>query len=304
MKLIKSQAELIPQSPKLSGLFKHIELCGRVSYKSEDKITDDSTSTFIQRLINNKHYAVLEHGTVYLKYFWSGSVCPLCNQTDIDEVLDFYCQNPYSVVNYNGNDVYITTNYRVLVENNRLGDLQYLSEPTEFHELRLTFKLTIDRAVAQEVTRHRSLSFVMESQRYCNYSKNKFGNEVTFIIPSWVDISEGSYTSKPIKSGSDKIAINSIEDSCTQGFLCSLEYCEEQYLELLKRGWSPQQARGVLPNATKTELIVTGFEKDFSHFFDLRVRGITGKPHPDMKYIATEMFNIKLKKNDNEESKK
>lgn len=292
MRLINPLVALIPQKTGINEVYKHIELCGRVSYKSEDKIEGDSAKVFINKLINNNHLAVLEHGAIYLKYLWSGSVCDLCNQISPNDMIDFYCCNPYSMVAYHGNDVYITTNYRVLVENNRLDDLQYLCDPTEHHHKRVTFKLTTDRAVAQEITRHRAFSFTMESQRYCNYSKDKFNNEVTFIIPSWSDIREGRYTSKPIKLDEDRLPINSVEDILMQGFLNALEYSEEQYLELLNRGWSPQKARGVLPNATKTELFITGFEKDWEHFFNLRLKGTTGKPHPDMENIAKIMYML------------
>ena len=100
-----------------------------------------------------------------------------------------YRENKYSKVNYdNWGTRYITTNYRVLVENDWLDDLQFLCEPTEHHEKEnTTVRFICDRGVSHEFVRHRIFSFAQESTRYCNYSKNKFGNEITIIAPNWLD---------------------------------------------------------------------------------------------------------------------
>ena len=152
MKLINSKVELIPQF----DLFKHIELAGRTCYKSEDKITDDSASAFVGRIINSKHLSVLEHGTVYLTY-----------HLDKEETGDFdpykYIHNPYSRVNIvnnedGSNDFYITTNYRVIVENNWEADMRYQTEPSSKHIARYTFRFTCSRAIANEIVRHRVMS--------------------------------------------------------------------------------------------------------------------------------------------------
>ena len=176
MKLINSKVELIEQQPGLEGVYKQIELAGRTCYKSEDKITPDSAKTFVDRMIKSGHGAMLEHGTVYL-------TMPLQS-----EKVRKFITNPHSVVvpissdNVNGR-AYITTNYRVLVENDWLDDLRYISEPTEYHKRRITARFTLDRGVSHEFVRHRVFSFAQESTRYCNYSKDKFNNEITFIYP-------------------------------------------------------------------------------------------------------------------------
>lgn len=172
MKLIKPSFEILEQGPGLQGIYKQIELAGRTCYKSLDKITEDSAEGFVDRMIESQHYAMLEHGTVYLKI--------PARYIDISEKLDIpiisyevlkYQNNPYSKVNLanSDEDVFfscITTNYRVLVENGWLDDLRYLCEPTEFHEKRVTVRFTTDRGVSHEFVRHRTMSFAQESTRY------------------------------------------------------------------------------------------------------------------------------------------
>ena len=125
---------------------------------------------------------------------------------------------------------------------------------------------------------------------YCNYSKDKFGNELTFIIPSWMDIEEGNVTIDsfgcPVKPNEE-----------TYDFLSGLGSTEKSYFRLINKGLKPQQARQVLPNALKTELVMTGFVSDYQHFFDLRARGTTGAPHPDAKALA-EPLMCEFKKRD------
>ena len=192
MKLIKPSFEIKEQQSGLDGLYKQIELAGRTCYKSEDKITPTSAKEFVDRMIKSGHGAMLEHGTVYL-------FIPLhCDKTDY-HIAKWYHSNPYSRVKirnehycFDSNGYYITTNLRVLVENNLIEHLKFICEPTEYHEKRICVKFICDRGILAEFTRHRTFSFSAESTRYCNYSKDKFGNEVTFIIPCWMDISEGS----------------------------------------------------------------------------------------------------------------
>ena len=154
MKIIAESVELI----KELDILKKIELCGRVCYKSEDKIKNDTAAIFVNGLIKSGHTSVLEHGTVYLKVN--------VNQRD---TYFKYCGNKYSKTNSIGevettiNDYkrlmenpnlkwfgFITTNYRVLVENNWLDDLQYQCEPTEFHEKRVTVKFICDRGISHK----------------------------------------------------------------------------------------------------------------------------------------------------------
>ena len=308
MKLIESKAEYIPQEEGLEGIYKQIELAGRTAYHSLDKITPDSAKNFVDRMVKSKHGAALEAGTVYLFYSVS------CYDIEGQKLVNKYESNPYSKVIYVGVDddepaedgnyydlmgneargheqYVITTNYRVLVENNWLDDLQYLCSPTEFHEKRYTMRFTCSRAIAQELTRHRTFSFLMESQRYINYSKERHGGEITFIIPSWFGkVRECSYNTmiediEFLDSLSFEGEIRDRAAWLTSGFMNG-ELC---YFKALEAGATPQQARDVLPNATKTELIMTGFSSDWKRLLRLRLFEETGKVHPDMKVLMEKL---------------
>ena len=289
MKLIKPSFKIWNQPAGLEGVYKQIEKVGRVCYKSEDKMTEDSAKPFVERMTKSGHGAMLEHGTVYLKVTNKGLSL---DNYDKNQVENKYISNPYSKVifgkypKYNSyeekleatQEVYITTNYRVLVENGWLDDLQYICEPTEFHAKRITVRFVCDRGVSHEFVRHRVMSFAQESTRYCNYSKDKFGNEITFIKPCFLD------DSKLALYGPYHTVIR--DKSPESIFIASLNNAEKDYIDLIDLGWKPQEARAVLPNALKTELVVTGFVSDWNHFFDLRARGTTGAPHPQAKELA------------------
>lgn len=271
MKLIESSVQIIKEKDP----YKMIELAGRTCYKSEDKITEDSAKKFVDRMIKLGHGAMLEHGTIYLKIreTVNGNVPPAM----------LYWRDPanqkYSkVVKYNG-ELYVTTNMRVLVENNRMDDLQYLVEPTEHHEKRITAKFICDRGVSHEFVRHRVFSFAQESTRYCNYSKDKFNNELTLIKPSWIEESIDSLNQEFRDTDRDDTSI----------FIRALRSAEEEYFTLLNNGWKPQQARQVLPNATKTELVMTGFESDWEHFLSLRT---SKNAHPDAQQLSLKLREL------------
>lgn len=274
MKLIKPKAELLLQQPGLEGVYKQIELAGRTCYKSTDKITEDSAKPFVDRMIKSNHLAMLEHGTVYLIIKWW-------------HILKFfkYLLNPYSKIR---RFKYITTNLRVIKEHNWDKDLKYICEPTKYHKKRYTFRLITSIGVTRELNRHRINSIAEQSTRYCNYSKDKFGNEVAICIPSWLNLPEisvkyhdGVYVDTP--------GFSIVDFENENSFLWAAAFAEKQYFELLEQGWQPQQAREVLPLCTATETIHTAFASDWKHFFDLRYFGITGKPHPNMVELSTLM---------------
>ena len=287
MKLIKPKAELLLQQPGLEGVYKQIELAGRTCYKSTDKITEDSAKPFVDRMINSKHTAMLEHGTVYLTIPGESEPDEFGRVDCSPRYKGEYSRNKYSKVNYKywsqeptgiqkefcksipRSTIYITTNLRVLVENDWLDDLKYICEPTEYHEKRYTFRVITSIGVTREFNRHRVNSIAEQSTRYCNYSKDKFGNEVTFCLPSWLSSTE--YTAM---TPEERI------------FFRSCEHAEFDYLRLISKGWQPQQAREVLPLCTATEAVYTAFTSDWKHFFDLRYFGKTGAPHPNMVELA------------------
>jgi thymidylate synthase (FAD) len=202
MKLVKPSFEIKKQEPGLEGIYKQIEWAGRTCYKSHDKMTEDSAKEFVDRMIKSGHGAMLEHGTVYLTI----------PDREPDEFgrMDYghigvgnYGANKYSKVAYRKysqepnetqkdycskiprTTTYVTTNLRVLVENDWMDDLQYICEPTEYHEKRITVKFICSRSTSHQIVRHRVMSFAQESQRYCNYSLDKFNNEIIFVAPAW-----------------------------------------------------------------------------------------------------------------------
>lgn len=302
MELVKPNYEIWEQSPGIEGVYKQIERAGRTCYKSENKIEENSAKSFVDRMIKKGHYAMLEHGTVYLRVNYHDKYDFLGRNW----VADAYSNNPYSIISFERAepDIFITTNYRVLIENDWLDHLKYCCEPTESHEKRITVKFICDRGVSHEFVRHRVFSFAQESTRYCNYSKDKFGNEITFIIPSWLNLSENNYGT--IDNPFD-IQFKEYDNPYEAEFINGLLGAEFRYMNLLSNWenkvsdkrfgtgfkgnpWTPQQARQILPNALKTELIMTGFVSDWKHFFDLRALGTTGKPHPDAYNLAYPLY--------------
>lgn len=273
MKLIKPTVEIIKQDKyDLNHIFKVIELAGRTCYKSEDKITEDSAKNFVDRMIKSRHGAMLEHGTVYL-------TIPNTNITDNE--LYRYISSPYFNVFRGDYDTYITTNYRVIIENDWNESIKYITAPSKFHERRTTVKFICDRGVSHEFVRHRVFSFAQESTRYCNYTKDKFSNELTFIIPCWIkDLEEGNYRD-PRQYFHTK-HYNTANYASGLWFYNCLDV-ESLYTDLIEEGWKPQEARSILPNSLKTELIMTGFNSDWQNFFKLRC---APNAHPQAKELA------------------
>ena len=260
MKLINQSYEICNQTDfSMSGIYKHIEKCTRVAYKSEDKITEDSAVSFINKLLNMKHLAPMEFGTIHFK-IPTTLLKTVCIDLDAEglwnrEWLKYNVIDPF---------VYFTTNYRhwlVMIDKvNYLKDY-FTEENNEYYPKRYTVKLITSRTISHEIVRHRTMSFIQESQRFCAYNKDKFNNEVIFIKPCWV------------------VVPMTVEDFTFTGLLESAEY---SYLQLLKKGWKPQQARVVLPNNTKTELYMCGFKDAWEHFFELR----------DNKIVDPQMYNL------------
>ena len=303
MKLIKQSFEILEQKDfTLVGIKKFIERCGRVSHKSEDRITKDSAETFVERMKEMKHLSTCEFGTVYLYYKVDEP------STMVKEIIDFYKNNQYSKVkcikHYSNtysecgmsrlydieySEYFITTNLRVCLENNRQEYLtNALCEPTEYHEKRYTVKFICDRGILAEFTRHRKFSFMAESTRYCNYSKGKFNCELTFIKPCWTNIPEGNYGD----------IFNSKEPDTTlapneYAFINILREIEKYYIGLTNNGWKAEQARNILPLCLKTELYMCGFAEDWEKFFELRT---ASNAHPQARELAIPLKEEFIKK--------
>ena len=257
MKIIKQSVEIIPQFSGHEAMLKHIELCGRVCYKSEDKISDKSANSFVEMLKERGHLSVLEHGTVYL-HTYSLDV----RSTPFAKVFD------YERVMKETSGYTIATNYRLAYESGLIPNIDdsIVNPPIK----RVTARFVLPIGISREFIRHRAFSFSEQSTRYCNYSKDKFGNELTFIEPYWWD--------------------SCVDDRLE--FLQSCEMAEKMYLRMIKRGMTPQFARDVLPLCTKTELVMTGFVDDWKNFFAQRC---AENAHPQARELAMnlrELFKI------------
>jgi thymidylate synthase (FAD) len=286
MKLIKPYTEIWEQAPGMEGMLRHIERCARVCYKSEDKIGEGTAEKMFEMLKDRGHTAMLEHGTVYL-------TIPREDKLTWQE----YTGSIWCAVDFDHERVYVTTNYRYMYENGLLNDLTFQTEPFIGHKRRITVHFVCDRGISHELVRHRVFSFAQESTRYCNYSKDKFGNELTFIVPCWADTNKFSKNTIITHdefgnligeyyyhlSGKEASYFKPWKITPENNFIVSLQVAEQIYLELLNEGWTPQQARSVLPNSLKTEVCMTGFESDWDHFFELRCAQAA---HPQMRELA------------------
>lgn len=289
MLLIEPSVEIIEEKDP----FKKIELAGRTCYKSESQITDASAIKFYNRLVDNKHTAMLEHATFVFEVdgatYLSAKSCHFLNCTQ------YHVNTPESTVRYR---YLVSGNLRAINESgnfqlcsalakvdpkldylNRAADTKTysaakvvsLSDYSDLSEAEIsahrytTMRFICDRGVTHEFVRHRCFSFAQESTRYVNYSKLKDMYGIRFIRPaqfhSWNPESKEQLTN-------------------------ALSCAEMYYHNLIKQGHTPDEARAVLPNALKTEIVVTGNDKEWQHFFNLRSKGTTGKPNPEMKKVA------------------
>lgn len=313
MKLIKPSFEVIEQQSGLEGIYKQIELAGRTCYKSSDKITEDSAKPFVDRMIASGHGAMLEHGTVYLQIHWDDAI-----RKEFDHIYYDYASNPYSKIIRKVQEddlcptLYVTTNYRVLVENDWIDDLKYLCEPTEHHEKRVTVKFICDRVTGESFLRHRAIdedhptiegevtremekdidSFARESTRYCNYTKDKFNGEFTIITPpefydndvesdihNWGTCDNAAFRKMCCFISEEQDSNFNIFDTWYFANLTT----QWSYNKLIKLGWKPQQARRIIPLDIKSPLVMTAFVEDWKHFFSLRC---APSAHPQARELA------------------
>lgn len=196
MRIISPHVEIIDYRPA-EELYKKIEIAGRTCYKSEDKITPESSMAFVKGLIKRGHHAMLEHASI-------------------------------------------------------------------------TCRFTCDRGVSHEIVRHRIAAYAQESTRYCNYTGEKFDKEITVIKPIFFEEGTQAYIS----------------------WAKAMENAEKAYISLIDCGATPQEARSVLPNSLKTEIVVTMDIREWMHFFDLRYFGVTGAPHPQMREAAGLAYDL------------
>lgn len=283
------QFEIWNQEPGIDGIYRQVERAGRVCYKSEDHCTAESARPFVERMIKSQHTAMLEHATVYLLYRDGETALAEQGGDAAGETWQRYERNKFSKVTTVDGCHYVTTNLRVLAENQWLADLDHLTEPLAHHERRVTVHFTTQIATTREFNRHRANSMAEQSTRYCNYSKDKFGNEISINIPEWVRaLSVEEPAQIDFLELAKKVAEGQADDY--ENWLFANLAAERAYMNLIALGRKPQEARAILPLDTNTELIHTAFVSDWKHFFDLRAQGTTGAPHPDAKVLALPLY--------------
>lgn len=309
MRLVPAHAEIIEESNPI----KLVELIGRTCYKSEDRITEDSAKKFVKGLAGRKHYAMLEHAHVVYKFtgilqnvipedlinlgyvaitreedcsYLSLSLSHIAKAYNHEYSLSPHSYHLLSILinmfiskqsgqaneSLNSSGEYEEADGKIMLLDNPYDELfGKASADSVSKHLYLTFKFTVDRAVSHELVRHRC-AVAQESQRYCCYSKDKFGGEITFIEPYDYDY---------------------WAPSARKTFEHTLKTAEDDYMRLINKfQFKPEIARGVLPNATKTEVILTMPIWQWLHFLDLRCLGTTGSPHPHMKHVAENVYNV------------
>ena len=308
MKLIKQSFQFVNQKGfTLKDIYKHIEYCARISYKSQDKITDTSYEKFVNMLESRGHDRPLEFGTVHLKMILPDFQGFMNSLLTIGVLNNIWIKSAYV-----GDIVYITTNYRYY-----LNIIKYFpnikeyftEEDNEYYPKRYTIHMILDRGVMDEFRTHVGLSHLAESTRYCRYSKKKFGSEITFIKPCWLNVPEGKYNHCIMVSknspdirvecvGSDEIGKYYNIGENEGLFLNGLIQSELTYLHLINnKKWTPQQARSVLPLGIKSELISCGFEDAWTNFMRRRSPKY-GDPgaHPMAAEIADKLCEEFLKR--------
>lgn len=296
MKIENPSFEIWLQDSGADGIYRQIERAGRVCYKSESHANEKSARPFVEKMIKSKHTAMLEHGTVYLFFQEFDNEMPHARRSTSPKPWLRYEKNAFSRVVAKDGKYYVTTNLRVLSENDWMGDLEFLSEPQTYHERRVTVHFTTQIGTTREFNRHRANSMAEQSTRYCNYAKDKFGNEITVNIPVWIaELIKEQYLSTPNYSTEQ---LSSLFEKVYSGTATKLENwtfanlaAEKAYMNLTAAGCKPQEARAILPLDTNTELVHTAFVSDWKHFFELRSLGVTGVPHPDAKVLAQPLMD-------------
>ena len=297
MKIINAQASVLVENDPI----KKIEKCGRVCYKSEDKITEDSAEKFVANIIKRGHEAVLEHASfifqvsynvyedlrekvmfvetcypvkMYLRFTDSEGYIVSGNVRAWRDFFRFSGVPPYMNDFVEANPILFPEFMSVFPSNlegekwsiRQISTNDLVSTYQRLMHEDVSVKFICDRGISHEIVRHRPASFCQESTRYCNYSKDGFGGEITVIKPMSFDCSDSPY----------------------RIWKRSCENAETAYFDLLDEGRTPQEARDVLPNSLKTELIMTAPMMEWCHFFNLRM---SPAAHPQMQEVASYAYD-------------
>lgn len=309
IKVVNQNVEVWRQEDyTLDGIWKHIARCARVCYQSTPKNNGESDYDFIVRTllkgkdivnrryyniekIKNCHLSVFEHGTVHLKY-------RLFIIKDFAQASKFI-NNHYSKTKENDGYLYVTTNMRVLIENNWMDELEFVDTTPNcpYYYERATINFITDIGTSRELNRHRANSVSEESTRYCRYTADKFGNNITVAKLPWINIEDsacqdyvtGLYYDNEICNDNKIVPHFTKNWTAINWFLYGLQIANLVYCKCIELGWTAQQAREILPLNTKTQVVHTAFVGDWQHFIDLRSNGVSGVPHPMIKELADEV---------------
>ena len=291
-----------------NNVLKKIELVGRTCYKSTDAITPESAPKFVANLIKRGHEAMVEHAsfcfelteeqfffmregisameaagfksflrfTAEERYLVSGNVRAWrdyfkvhrkCFGGQIIFLKDFIEENPILFPEWQQGDFYWMGDEIKPMKSVHIGDLK--SELEFLTHCDITVQFVVDRGITHEIVRHRPASFAQESTRYCNYAKDKFGGQLTFIIPEFFQYKSPEW----------------------ELWKATMEECEKNYLKMISLGVPPEQARTILPHSLKTELIMTANLGEWKHFFELRACNVTGKAHPQILEVSRPLLD-------------
>lgn len=294
MKLIKQSFEILEQKDfTIKGIKQFIERCARVSYKSEDRMTDTSYEKFVGMLESRDHTRPLEFGTVHLRM--SEAQFETLQTLLMDKVYNDYWVKYNVIDTEDEDDCYVTTNYRYYLEMCKYAvwlPIHLDESDSPFYPKRYTVHMILNRGVMDEFRTHVGLSHLAESTRYCNYSKDKFDNQVTFIKPCWTNLPTGEYELFEEDDSLDGLTVYHIDGDENpmlyptygeKAFIRNCDDAEHNYFEALENGWKPQQAREVLPLSIKSELISCGFADAWANFF---YRRCAPDAHPMAREIA------------------
>lgn len=316
MKFVEPNVEYWPQGEGMKGVWDQIARATRVSYQSSAR-EGESSEEFVKRVVlkpaliegdlddlksckfdfDKMHGSCLEHGTVYL-LMPMDSMIPASLNSWYFYVINAYSKGGWPCEVNKKRVLPYTTNMRVVLENGKLYDLQYMCEPTPLHPRRYTFAVTTDIGVSREANRHRSFSITEESTRYCCYNANKFGGEIRYARPVWLN-TENSFAAKMAASMDSDAQIEEFFGMCRtlvehradhwtadEYYEFALLASEFSYMGMRAKGVVADHCRQVLPLNTKTQVVYTAFESDWRHFLKLRADNVSGKAHPNIQLIA------------------
>lgn len=309
IKVVNPSVEMWSQDGyTLDAIWKHIARCARVCYQSVPKNNGETDYGFIVRtllkgkdVVNKNYYniktchlSVFEHGTVHLKYrLFMAKDTVRANR---------FINNRYSKTKEDDGYLYVTTNMRVLIENNWMNELEFIDTTPNcpYYYERVTVNFITDIGASRELNRHRVNSISEESTRYCRYNADKFGNNITVAKLPWINIEDsacqgyvtGLYSDNEICNDNKIVPHFTKNWTAINWFLYGLQIANLVYCKCIELGWTAQQAREILPLNTKTQVVHTAFVDDWQHFIDLRSSGVSGVPHPMAKELADKVDDL------------